>query len=178
MNQQQLLITIILSATMALFLWGRFRHDVVASGALLSAVLLGVVPAEQAFLGFSHPAVITVAAILVLSRGLQTSGAVDVLAHRLLPKSSGVSLSLLTLIGLGALLSSFMNNVGAMALWRYGAVNADCDKACAAFTTAAWAGAYAARLWHYSRRHDHIDRHAAESHRFWFSRHPQRRPGF
>jgi di/tricarboxylate transporter len=115
-NQQQLLITIILSATMALFLWGRFRHDLVASGALLAAVLIGAVPAEQAFLGFAHPAVITVAAILVLSRGLQTSGAVDVLAHRLLPKSSGVSLSLLTLIGLGALLSSFMNNVGAMAL--------------------------------------------------------------
>ena len=78
--------------------------------------LLGVVPVEQAFLGFAHPAVITVACILVLSRGLQISGAVDVLAHRLLPSNSGIGLSLLALIGLGALLSSFMNNVGAMAL--------------------------------------------------------------
>ncbi|WP_152625217.1 SLC13 family permease [Cellvibrio sp. OA-2007] len=116
MNQQQLLISIILCATMGLFLWGRWRHDLVASGALLSAVLLGVVPVEQAFLGFAHPAVITVACILVLSRGLQISGAVDVLAHRLLPSNSGIGLSLLALIGLGALLSSFMNNVGAMAL--------------------------------------------------------------
>lgn len=116
MNQDQILISLILIATMGMFLWGRWRHDIVAIGALLISVVVGVLPANQAFLGFAHPAVITVACILILSRGLQASGAVDVLAHRFLPKSSNTASSLFALIGLGALLSSFMNNVGAMAL--------------------------------------------------------------
>ncbi len=70
----------------------------------------------EAFLGFGHPAVITVACVLVLSRGLQTSGAVDALTRLVLPAKAGVMLSLAALVGLGAVLSSFMNNVGAMAL--------------------------------------------------------------
>ena len=116
MSQDQTVILAILAVTVGLFLWGRWRHDMVAVGALLAAVLGGVVPAAEAFSGFGHPAVITVACVLVLSRGLQTSGAVDALARRVLPREAGPTLSLLALVGLGALLSGFMNNVGAMAL--------------------------------------------------------------
>jgi len=110
------LILMILVATIALFLWGRWRHDVVAMIALLTCVLTGLVPKEAAFAGFGHPAVITVACVLVLSRGLQTTGAVDTLARYVLPRDAGSTWSLTMLIGLGALLSAFMNNVGAMAL--------------------------------------------------------------
>lgn len=116
MSQDQTIILAILAVTVGLFLWGRWRHDMVAVGALLAAVLGGVVSADEAFSGFGHPAVITVACVLVLSRGLQTSGAVDALARRVLPREAGPTLSLLALVGLGALLSGFMNNVGAMAL--------------------------------------------------------------
>lgn len=116
MINEQFMILAILLATMAMFLWGRWRHDMVAAGALLSCVLTGLIPANEAFAGFSHPAVITVACVLVLSRGLQTSGAVDVLTRTVLPAKAGVTLSLTALIALGAGLSSFMNNVGAMAL--------------------------------------------------------------
>ncbi len=116
MSQDQYLILAILAVTVGLFLWGRWRHDMVAVGSLLACVLAGVVPAGEAFTGFGHPAVITVACVLVLSRGLQTSGAVDALARRVLPRQAGPTLSLLALVGLGALLSGFMNNVGAMAL--------------------------------------------------------------
>ena len=70
MNTDALLILLILFAVMILFLWGRWRYDVVALGALLVSVLAGFVPRELAFVGFSHPAVITVACVLVLSRGL------------------------------------------------------------------------------------------------------------
>ncbi|MCC5969356.1 MAG: SLC13 family permease [Pararhodobacter sp.] len=112
----QTLILGILALTMALFLWGRFRHDVVALAALLACVLVGLVPAEAAFAGFGHPAVITVACVLVLSAGLQSSGAVDVLARTVLPREAGRVGSMAALMGLGALLSGFMNNVGAMAL--------------------------------------------------------------
>ncbi|MCG5509694.1 SLC13 family permease [Ectothiorhodospira lacustris] len=116
MTQDQWLILTILTATVAMFLWERWRHDMVAAGALLACVVVGLVPAREAFAGFGHPAVITVACVLVLSRGLQTSGAVDVLARTVLPAQSGRMLSLMALMGLGAFLSGFMNNVGAMAL--------------------------------------------------------------
>ncbi|GAA6131273.1 SLC13 family permease [Halopseudomonas sabulinigri] len=115
MDASQQLILLILGCTIALFLWGRWRHDVVALAALMACVLTGLTPAADAFVGFGHPAVITVAAVLILSQGLQTTGAVEALAQRALPKRGGLlSLAVLTL--LGACLSAFMNNVGAMAL--------------------------------------------------------------
>ncbi len=116
MQTNQILILAILVVTVGMFLWGRWRHDMVAMGALLVCVVTGLLPASEAFLGFGHPAVVSVACVLVLSRGLQLSGAVDVLARHALPKGAGTTLSLLALVGLGALLSGFMNNVGAMAL--------------------------------------------------------------
>ena len=61
MDTPQLLIIAILVATMALFLWGKFRHDVVALASLMACVIAGLVPADAAFAGFAHPAVITVA---------------------------------------------------------------------------------------------------------------------
>jgi di/tricarboxylate transporter len=81
MTTPQILIFLVLAATMALFLWGRFRHDIVALAALMACVVVGLVPAAEAFAGFGHPAVITVACVLVLSRGLQNTGAVDWLAR-------------------------------------------------------------------------------------------------
>ena len=116
MQNDQLLILTILAVTVGMFLWGRWRHDMVAIGALLACVVTGLLPASEAFLGLGHPAVVSVACVLVLSRGLQLSGAVDVLARHALPKNAGTTFSLLALVGLGALLSGFMNNVGAMAL--------------------------------------------------------------
>jgi di/tricarboxylate transporter len=101
---------------MIMFLWGRWRHDLIALGALLVCVFADLVPGAEAFSGFGHPAVITVACVLVLGYGLLVSGAVDVLAQQFLPKSSGPTVSILALIGLAALLSAFMNNVGALAL--------------------------------------------------------------
>ena len=116
MTQDQILILAILACTVGMFLWGRWRHDMIAMGSLLACVLAGVLPAGDALAGFGHPAVITVACVLVMSRGLLTSGAVDVLTRYVLPKKAGPTLSLAALMGLGAVLSGFMNNVGAMAL--------------------------------------------------------------
>ena len=116
MSHDQYLILVILAATVAMFMWGRWRHDMVAAAALLACVLVGLVAPGEAFAGFGHPAVITVASVLVLSQGLQNSGAVDVLTRAVLPAKAGRLVSLLALLGLGAGLSAFMNNVGAMAL--------------------------------------------------------------
>ncbi|GGB38908.1 SLC13 family permease [Oceanisphaera marina] len=116
MNHEQIIIIVILISTVLMFLWGRWRHDMVAAGSLLACILTGLVPAEVAFDGFSHPAVVTVACVLVLSKGLQSSGAVDVLTRWLLPSNAGATLSIAALTALGAVLSAFMNNVGALAL--------------------------------------------------------------
>ncbi len=116
MQTDQILIFLILACTVGLFLWGRWRHDMVAGASLLACVAVGLVGADQAFAGFGHPAVITVACVLVLSRGLQTSGAVDALTRVVLPGKAGPMLSIAALTFLAALLSAFMNNVGALAL--------------------------------------------------------------
>lgn len=116
MTLDQWLILAVLMATVAMFLWGRWRHDMVAMAALLACVIAGLVPAESAFAGFGHPAVVTVACVLVLSQGLYTSGAVDVLTRSVMPTKAGPTLTIGVLTGLAALLSSFMNNVGALAL--------------------------------------------------------------
>jgi di/tricarboxylate transporter len=113
---QQALILVILAATIGMFVWGIWRHDMVALGALLACVFTGLVPSEEAFAGFGHPAVITVAGVLILSRGLLRSGAIDAVTQRLLPASAGPTVTIGALTTLGAFLSAFMNNVGALAL--------------------------------------------------------------
>ncbi|HRP97299.1 MAG TPA: SLC13 family permease [Rhodocyclaceae bacterium] len=116
MTTDQSLILAILLATIAMFLWGRWRHDMVAVAALLACVASGLIAPTQAFGGLGHPAVVTVACVLVLSRGLQSSGAIDALARHIVPNDSGPTLAIAALTGLGAALSGFMNNVGALAL--------------------------------------------------------------
>lgn len=127
MTPDQTIVLLILLTSIAMFLWGRWRHDMVAVGALLACVFAGITPPMEAFSGFSHPAVITVACVLVMSHGLQVSGAVDVLTQRVHVKSLGPigAMSVLTL--LAAVMSAFMNNVGALALLMPVAVKAAQD---------------------------------------------------
>lgn len=110
------LVFIVLGLTLVAFIWGRFRYDLVALAALLGSVMLGLVPAESAFTGFGHPAVITVAAVLVLSRGFERSGVVDIIANQVLKVGENLLLQLLVLVGTVVVLSGIMNNVGALAL--------------------------------------------------------------
>ncbi|MGP5017337.1 SLC13 family permease [Vreelandella alkaliphila] len=110
------LVFIILGLTLAAFMWGRFRYDLVALSALLGSVMLGLVPSDEAFKGFGHPAVITVAAVLVISRGFERSGVVDIIANQVLKVGERLLLQLLVLVGTVVVLSGVMNNVGALAL--------------------------------------------------------------
>ena len=116
MTSDQVIVITVLFATVVIFLWGRWRHDLVAMGALLVCVVTGLVPGNEAFSGFAHPAVITVACVLVLGYGLLISGAIDILSKRFIPTSAGPTVSIFALISLAALLSAFMNNVGALAV--------------------------------------------------------------
>ncbi len=113
--EQYFLFAIILIG-LGLFAWGRLRYDLVAVLLLLATVATGVVPTEQAFSGFGHPAVVTVAAVLVLSRALRKSRIVEALSRMLEPATSNTSLHVLAMSGTTAACSAFMNNVGALAL--------------------------------------------------------------
>ena len=124
MSTDQITIFLLLFCVMGLFIWGRWRYDLVAFAALISAVLLDLVPAANAFAGFSSSAVITVAAVLVISRGLSTSGAIDRVTHIVVPQVKSLALQITSLAGFAGTLSAIMNNVGALALLMPATINA------------------------------------------------------
>lgn len=116
MSADQGIVFAILAGMLVLFVSGFWRYDIVALLALMSAVLTGVVSTQNAFRGFAHPAVITVAAVLIISRGLQNAGVVDRIAGALSHIGSHRWIHILVLSGAVALLSGFINNIGALAL--------------------------------------------------------------
>ncbi|MCL4741122.1 MAG: anion permease [Phycisphaerales bacterium] len=112
----QVILGVGLVVALALFVWGRWRYDLVAMVTLLALVLAGVVAADRTFSGFGHPAVITVAAVLVVSRGLRNSGAVNVLGRAMRLAGESATGQAVTLTLVTAVCSGFMNNVGALAI--------------------------------------------------------------
>ncbi|AAV94376.1 SLC13 family permease [Ruegeria pomeroyi] len=116
MTLDQILLFSLFAAVFALLLWGRFRYDLVAFSALLTGVVLGLVPVKDAFSGFGHPATIVVALVLVVSAGLVRSGAVFLITRTLVDASRGLGAHIALMGGIGAVLSAFMNNVAALAL--------------------------------------------------------------
>ena len=116
MTFEQLFLLGLLAVVFVLFVWGPLRYDVVAFLALLAATAAGTVPAADAFVGFGHPATVTVATVLVISRALSNSGAVDLIARHLIPPMASASRQVGAMAGVAGALSAVMNNVGALAL--------------------------------------------------------------
>ncbi|MBL4750853.1 MAG: SLC13 family permease [Amylibacter sp.] len=116
MTTDQILLFSLFAGVFGMLLWGKWRYDIIAFSALLIALVLGLLPTNLAFSGFGHPATIIVALVLVISRGLQNSGAIDLITKRLIDTSRAVSGHIIVMSGVGAILSAFMNNVAAMAL--------------------------------------------------------------
>ena len=116
MNGQQAIAFGIVGLTLVMLVWGRWRYDVIAVLALLAVVFGGLVPPRDAFAGFAHPAVITVAAVLIISRGLQNAGLVDAVVKAVGPLRGRPGLQITAQCAVIAILSGFMNNVGALAL--------------------------------------------------------------
>ncbi|MCB1416956.1 MAG: SLC13 family permease, partial [Nitratireductor sp.] len=116
MTTSQILLFGLFALVFVFLIWGRWRYDLVAFSALVIALLLGLVPTEDAFSGFGHPATVIVALVLVVSRGLQNSGAVDMITRRLSNPERSVGSHISIMSAIGAALSAFMNNVAAMAL--------------------------------------------------------------
>lgn len=116
MTPDQITISCILAITLVLFAWGKYRHDIVAIFCLVMGVVAGVVPSEDAFSGFGHAAVITVAAVLIISHALKNAGVVNVIASYLTPFTGNIYIHIASLTAVVTVASAFMNNVGALAL--------------------------------------------------------------
>ncbi len=116
MTTEQIILFSIFAIVFLLFLWGRWRYDLVAFSALLVGVVSGVVPTKEAFSGFGHPATLVVALVLVVSAGLVKSGAVHLITRTLVDSARGLAAHISIMGAIGAILSAFMNNVAALAL--------------------------------------------------------------
>jgi len=112
----QSIVFLLISTTLILFIWGRIRYDLVAFIALISGAIVGVIPTQNVFSGFGHPAVVIIALVLIISRGLVRSGAVEIISSSLSNLTSGVKTHIALMGGISAALSSIVNNVAALAI--------------------------------------------------------------
>ena len=112
----QLILSIVIIGLLVFFISGKYRYDYVSLGALALLILFDVIKIENAFVGFSHPAVITVALVLLISKGLQDAGLSAVTGNIIGRFSPSETQFLFLIMFIAAILSSFINNIGAMAL--------------------------------------------------------------
>jgi di/tricarboxylate transporter len=106
----------IVATMMAFFVWGRIRYDVVAMLALVAAVLSGIVPAKEAFSGFSDDVVIIVASALIVSAAIARSGITEIAIRPLAPYLTTTRAQVFVLVFAVITLSTFIKNVGALAI--------------------------------------------------------------
>ncbi|WP_432288431.1 SLC13 family permease [Aminobacter sp. BA135] len=116
MTTDQLMSFAVIALMMAAFVWGRFRYDLVACGALIAAVAIGIVPQAEAFSGFSDDIVIIVGSALLVSAGVARSGIMEYAIQRFAPDVSSVRAQLALLVIIVTILSAFVKNIGALAI--------------------------------------------------------------
>lgn len=107
----------IIAAAVVLFATEKLRVDVIALLVLLTLALTGLVTPEQAFSGFSSPAVITVWAVYIVSGALFKTGVTDIIGERITRMAGSSEPRLIAVIMLTCgTMSAFMNNIGATAV--------------------------------------------------------------
>ncbi|HSI78304.1 MAG TPA: SLC13 family permease [Lunatimonas sp.] len=113
---EQTMVFASLGVALILFIWGKPRYDIVALLVLIFLTAWGIIPREEAFIGFGHSAVITVAAVLVVSKALENSGLVNIIVRIMDRLGNNTTLQVSALCTVVALASGFMNNIGALAI--------------------------------------------------------------
>lgn len=116
MTTPQLLSVSLVAAMMAAFLWGRLRYDIVAMLALLAGVAIGIVPAGEAFKGFSDDIVIIVGSALVLSAAVARSRVIERLLARVTPVLRSTQSQIVLLVVVVGVMSAIIKNIGALAM--------------------------------------------------------------
>ncbi len=116
LTTNQIVLFSLLVAVFSLLIWGRWRYDLVAFGALVAAVVMGAVPTATAFSGFGHPATVIIALVLIVSRALTNSGVIELIGRHLISATRSVRTHIGLMAGTAAGLSAVMNNVAALAV--------------------------------------------------------------
>lgn len=116
MTYDQIFVFALLGVVLGMLVWGRVRYDLVAFAALIVAVAAGVVPAHEAFEGFGHEAVVIIALVLIASRALMNSGAVELVAGLVIEPGRELSRHIGLMSVVGAALSAVINNVAALVI--------------------------------------------------------------
>ncbi|MEP4770369.1 MAG: SLC13 family permease [Roseibium sp.] len=124
MTAEMLLVFALLAATIALFVSDRLRMDVIAIMLILALMLTGVLSASEALAGFGDPLVILIAGLFVVGEGLFRTGIAFSIGNWLVGMAGTSETRLLVLLMLVvALLSAFMSNTGAVAIFIPVALN-------------------------------------------------------
>lgn len=124
MTTEMLLVFALLAATIALFVSDRLRMDVIAIMLILALMLTGVLSASEALAGFGDPLVILIAGLFVVGEGLFRTGIAYSIGNWLVGMAGTSETRLLVLLMLVvALLSAFMSNTGAVAIFIPVALN-------------------------------------------------------
>lgn len=117
MTLDQFILFALLGTILLFLLWGRIRYDLVAFSGLLAGVVLGVIPQDQAFSGFSNPAVFIVALVLIASKAFENSGALALIMPWLGSANRSTTKHIALTGGIAGSLSAVINNVAALALF-------------------------------------------------------------
>jgi di/tricarboxylate transporter len=113
----EVVLAVVLLATFALLVSGLVRVEIVSLGLIAFLGLSGLLAMDEALSGFASQATLAVAAMLVLSAGLERTGVVEYLGAFLGRRTGGsYGSTLLALAVPTALLSAFMNNTAIVAL--------------------------------------------------------------
>ena len=116
MTAAQISAFAVIGGMMALFIWGRLRYDVVALLSLMAAYLIGIVPAEELFSGFSDDIIFIIASALIVSAAVSRSGVVEILLRKVSPYINSTQSMLVVLVGTVTIMSAFVKNIGALAM--------------------------------------------------------------
>ena len=124
LTKDQIVLSFTILILLGLFIWNKYRYDAISIAALVFLVAISSIPnlelniisKDDALDGFANPAVMTVALVLIISHGLKNAG-LSALAGKVLAGRQFTEIQfLLCLLAVAATLSSFINNIGAMAI--------------------------------------------------------------
>lgn len=110
------LMLIILTITIALFIWGKYSPDVVALLSMISLFAFGILDSKEALSGFSNPTVIMIAALFIIGEGLSQTGWTAQAGQKFVQWAGNSFPKLLMILTLGSgVLSGFVSNTGTVA---------------------------------------------------------------
>lgn len=115
--QSMILTIIVLIATVAMFIIGKIRADIVALCALTILILCGILSPTEALAGFSNPVVIMMVGLFVVGGAILQTGLAKAASHRIMSLAgNNDTLMFLLVVVVTAVIGAFVSNTGTVAL--------------------------------------------------------------